>query len=284
MSANWFQRLTKGIRTSQEEKKEVPEGLWYQCPKCKTPVLQDDHKVNLYVCAQCGHHERADAQFYFDLFFDTNRYKYLFENLHAADSLHFSDVKKYADRLAEAREKTRLDEALEVAVGKMGGEKVVIAAMNFSFIGGSMGSVVGEKISRAIDYCIEHKHPLIIISKSGGARMMESGLSLMQMVKTAAKLTQLSKARLPYVSLLTDPTTGGVTASFSMLGDINIAEPKALIGFAGPRVIMEAMKKNELPEGFQSSEFLLEHGFVDLIVERKDLKETIVKQLAMMKL
>jgi acetyl-CoA carboxylase carboxyl transferase subunit beta len=232
---------------------------------------------------QCGHHDRIDAKVYFDLFFDTNRYKYLFDNLFAKDSLHFEDAKKYSDRIAEATRKTGLDEAMDVAVGKMGGEKVVVAAMNFNFIGGSMGAVVGEKIARSIDYCIENKHPLIIVSKSGGARMMESGLSLMQMVKTSAKLTQLSAAGLPYISLLTDPTTGGVTASYSMLGDINIAEPKALIGFAGPRVIMETIKKNELPEGFQTSEFLLEHGFVDLIIERKDLKEKIVSLLAKMK-
>jgi acetyl-CoA carboxylase carboxyl transferase subunit beta len=283
MSENWFQRITKGIRTSKEEKKEVPEGLWYQCPKCKTPTPQEEHKENLYVCVQCGHHDRIDAKVYFDLFFDTNRYKYLFDNLFAKDSLHFEDAKKYSDRIAEATRKTGLDEAMDVAVGKMGGEKVVVAAMNFNFIGGSMGAVVGEKIARSIDYCIENKHPLIIVSKSGGARMMESGLSLMQMVKTSAKLTQLSAAGLPYISLLTDPTTGGVTASYSMLGDINIAEPKALIGFAGPRVIMEAIKKNELPEGFQTSEFLLEHGFVDLIIERKDLKEKIVSLLAKMK-
>lgn len=281
--SNWFKRLTEGIRTPKEQKKEVPEGLWYQCPSCKARIAQIEHKGNLHVCTSCQHHERVEPNFYFELFFDANKYKPLFENLQAKDSLAFEDVKKYNERLIEAKEKSGVDEAMQVAVGIMGGEKVVVSGMNFSFIGGSMGSVVGEKIARSIDYCIENKHPLIIISKSGGARMMESGLSLMQMVKTSAKLTQLADAKLPFISLLTDPTTGGVSASFSMLGDINIAEPKALIGFAGPRVIMETIKAKELPEGFQRSEFLLEHGFVDLIVERKDLKEKIVSLLASMK-
>lgn len=281
--SNWFKRLTEGIRTPKEEKKEVPEGLWYQCPSCKARIAQIEHKENLFVCKDCGHHERVDPEYYFELFFDTNRYKYLFENLHAKDSLGFEDMKNYNQRIEEAKQKSGVDEAMQVAVGKMGGEKVVVAGMNFNFIGGSMGSVVGEKIARSIDYCIEKRYPLIIISKSGGARMMESGLSLMQMVKTSAKLTQLADAGLPYISLLTDPTTGGVSASFSMLGDINIAEPKALIGFAGPRVIMETIKTKELPEGFQTSEFLLEHGFVDLIVERKYLKEKIVALLASMR-
>lgn len=281
--SNWFKRLTEGIRTPKEEKKEIPEGLWYQCPSCKARIAQIEHKENLFVCTGCGHHERVDPEFYFQLFFDTNRYKYLFENLQAKDFLLFEDAKKYSQRLEEARQKSNVDEAMQVAVGKMGGERVVVAGMNFNFIGGSMGSVVGEKIARSIDYCIEKKCPLIIISKSGGARMMESGISLMQMVKTSAKLTQLADAGLPYISLLTDPTTGGVSASFSMLGDINIAEPNALIGFAGPRVIMETIKAKELPEGFQTSEFLLEHGFVDLIVERKYLKEKLVALLASMR-
>lgn len=278
--SNWFKRITQGIRTSSKEKKEMPEGLWFQCPKCKTTIPQVEHKENLNVCSSCNFHERIAPKDYFELFFDDNsRPKLLFDNLFPIDSLEFEDLKSYEQRIKEAEEKSNANEAMEVATGKMGGIKVVISAMNFSYIGGSMGSVVGEKIARSVDYCVENKCPLIIISKSGGARMMESGLSLMQMIKTSAKLTQLADAKLPYISLLTDPTTGGVTASFSMLGDLNIAEPGALIGFAGPRVIMETMKIKELPEGFQRSEYLLEHGFLDFIAHRKDLKEKIVDSI-----
>lgn len=281
---NWFKRITSGIRTSADEKKEMPEGIWFKCPKCKATIPQVEHKENLQVCGECGYHERIGPKAYFDLFFDENsRPKTLFSNLFPVDSLEFQDLKTYKDRIAQAEEKSDSNEAMEVAAGKMGGEKVVIAAMDFTYIGGSMGAVVGEKIARSVDYCLENKCPLIIISKSGGARMMESGLSLMQMIKTSAKLTQLADAQLPYISLMTDPTTGGVTASFSMLGDLNIAEPGALIGFAGPRVIMETIKAKELPEGFQTSEFLEEHGFLDFIAERKDLKAKIVKSLALLK-
>lgn len=282
--SNWFKRITQGIRTPAKDKKEMPEGLWFQCPKCKATIPQIEHKENLQVCKQCGYHERINPKDYFELFFDENsRPKLLFDNLFPVDSLEFVDMKPYPKRIEEAESKAGVNEAMEVAAGKMGGSKVVIAAMNFAYIGGSMGAVVGEKIARSVDYCIENKCPLIIISKSGGARMMESGISLMQMIKTSAKLTQLAEAKLPYISLMTDPTTGGVTASFSMLGDLNIAEPGALIGFAGPRVIMETIKAKELPEGFQSSEYLLEHGFLDFIAERKDLKEKIVKALALLK-
>lgn len=281
--SNWFQRITQGIRTPNQDKKEVPEGLWFQCPKCKHRIPRNEHHDNLYVCSSCNFHDRIAPKEYFDIFFDTNRYTKLFENLLPKDALEFKDMKGYPKRIEQANEKSGVNEAMQVAAGKMGGEKVCIAGMNFAYIGGSMGSVVGEKIARSIDYCIENKCPLIIISKSGGARMMEAGLSLMQMVKTSAKLTQLSEAKLPYISLLTDPTTGGVTASFSMLGDVHIAEPQALIGFAGPRVIMETIKKKSLPDGFQSSEFLQEKGFLDLIVERKDLKEKIVEVLALLK-
>ena len=282
--SNWFKRISTGIRTSAKEKKEMPEGLWFLCPKCKNSVAQIEHKENLQVCSSCNHHERIGPKEYFDLFFDeASRPKPLFENLYPVDSLEFVDMKSYAQRIEEAEAKSGATEAMEVAVGKMGGQKVVVAAMNFAYIGGSMGAVVGEKIARSIDHCIENKCPLIIISKSGGARMMESGISLMQMIKTSAKLTQLADAQLPYISLMTDPTTGGVTASYSMLGDLNIAEPQALIGFAGPRVIMETMQLKELPEGFQSSEYLKEHGFLDFIVERKDLKKKIVDSLRMMK-
>ncbi|MDA9952475.1 acetyl-CoA carboxylase, carboxyltransferase subunit beta [Chitinophagales bacterium] len=282
--SNWFKRITTGIRTSAKEKKDMPEGLWFKCPSCKSTIAQIEHKENLRVCSSCNFHQRIGPKDYFQLFFDENtRPKLLFENLYPVDSLEFVDMKPYVQRIQEAEERSHAFEAMEVATGKMGGNKVVISAMNFAYIGGSMGAVVGEKIARSVDYCIENKCPLVIISKSGGARMMESGYSLMQMIKTSAKLTQLAKAKLPYISLLTDPTTGGVTASFSMLGDLNIAEPKALIGFAGPRVIMETMNLKELPEGFQRSEYLMEHGFLDFIADRKDLKEKIVNALALMK-
>jgi len=282
--SNWFKRITTGIRTSAQEKKDMPEGLWFKCPSCKSTIAQIEHKENLWVCSSCNFHQRIGPKDYFNLFFDENtRPKLLFENLYPVDSLEFVDMKPYVQRIQEAEDRSHAFEAMEVATGKMGSNKVVISAMNFAYIGGSMGAVVGEKIARSVDYCIENKCPLIIISKSGGARMMESGYSLMQMIKTSAKLTELAKAKLPYISLLTDPTTGGVTASFSMLGDLNIAEPKALIGFAGPRVIMETMNLKELPEGFQRSEYLMEHGFLDFIADRKDLKEKIVNALALFK-
>jgi|SRR5690554_5738484 len=271
----WFKRLKEGIQTTTRDKKEVPDGIWTKCSECKETTLQRDLRENLYVCPHCDHHTRIGSREYFQMLFDEGKYELLFEELEAKDILGFVDLKKYSDRLAEAREKTGLKDAISVAVGEIDeNQPIVIAAMDFSFIGGSMGSVVGEKISLAIDHCIQHRLPLMIISKSGGARMMESAFSLMQMAKTSVKLGLLSDARLPYISLLTDPTTGGVTASFSMLGDFNIAEPKALIGFAGPRVIKETIKQ-DLPEGFQSSEFLLEEGFLDFIVHRKDLKDQI---------
>lgn len=281
---NWFKRITQGIRTPAEDKKEMPEGIWYKCPGCKAAIPRIEHRENLQVCINCEYHERVGPKEYFEWFFDENsRPKNLFENLYPVDSLEFEDLKKYKDRIVDAENKSGAKEAMDVATGKMGGNKVVIAAMNFAYIGGSMGAVVGEKIARSVDYCIENKCPLIIISKSGGARMMESGISLMQMIKTSAKLTQLADAKLPYISLMTDPTTGGVTASFSMLGDLNIAEPGALIGFAGPRVIMETIKAKKLPDGFQTSEFLEEHGFLDFIAHRKDLKAKIVNALALLK-
>ncbi len=282
---NWFKRITQGIRTSAEEKKEIPEGIWFKCPSCKATIPKVEHIENLQVCSECGYHERIRPKDYFDLFFDENtRPKILFDNLFPIDSLEFEDLKTYKVRIEQAEAKSGANEAMEVATGKMGGSKVVVAAMDFSYIGGSMGAVVGEKIARSVDFCIENKCPLIIISKSGGARMMESGVSLMQMIKTSAKLTQLADAKLPYISLMTDPTTGGVTASFSMLGDLNIAEPGALIGFAGPRVIMETIKAKSLPEGFQTSEFLEEHGFLDFISPRKELKTKIVNALALLKI
>lgn len=270
---SWFKRLKEGIQTATRNKKEAPEGLWYKCKRCRHTSTVKELKENFYKCPQCNYHVRISSQEYFELLFDGN-YEELFGELRARDMLEFTDIKPYPDRLAEAALSTGLTDAIAVAKGKINKRPLVIAAMDFKFIGGSMGSVVGQKIAMAIDVCIETHTPLLIISKSGGARMMESAFSLMQMAKTSAKLTQLAKARIPYFSLLTDPTTGGVTASFAMLGDINFSEPAALIGFAGPRVIKETIKK-DLPEGFQTSEFLLEHGFLDFITDRKDLRETL---------
>ena len=274
MSSTWFRRNKKGILTSTTEKKETPDGLWHKCPECKTTSTVKELHDNLHVCPKCNYHNRINSTEYFEILFDNNNYEVLFENIRPKDHLGFVDMKPYGARIIEAQEATGLSDAMTVGTGKMNGTGFVVACMNFAFIGGSMGSVVGEKISRSIDYCIANKLPLLVISKSGGARMMESAFSLMQMAKTAAKLTQLASARLPYISLMTDPTTGGVTASYAMLGDINIAEPNALICFAGPRVIKETIKK-DLPAGFQRSEFLLEHGFLDFIAERKMLKNKL---------
>jgi len=269
----WFKRLKDGIQTATRNKKEAPEGLWYKCKECKETSTVKELKENFFKCPQCNYHVQIGSYDYFDLLFDGN-YEELFSGLVSKDQLHFTDLKPYTERLKETRKKTGLTDAMAVAKGKVNRRSLVVAAMDFRFIGGSMGSVMGEKIAMSIDHCIETRSPLMVISKSGGARMMESAYSLMQMAKTSAKLTQLAKAKIPFFSFLTDPTTGGVTASFAMLGDINFAEPKALIGFAGPRVIKETIKK-ELPEGFQTSEFLLEHGFLDFIVDRKNLKESV---------
>ncbi|WP_139958870.1 acetyl-CoA carboxylase, carboxyltransferase subunit beta [Flavicella sediminum] len=270
--SSWFKRIDKGIHTPTEAKKDVPKGLWYKTPSGKI-VDTEDLKQNLYVSREDGYHVRIGSAEYFEILFD-GKFKELDKNLEAADPLKFQDTKKYPDRLKDAQKKTKLKDAVRTAVGKSLGQDIVIAAMDFAFIGGSMGSVVGEKIARAIDYSIKHKIPFLMISKSGGARMQEAPLSLMQMVKTSAKLAMLAEAKVPYISLCTDPTTGGITASFAMLGDINIAEPNALIAFAGPRVVKDTTGK-DLPEGFQRSEFLLEHGFLDAIYERKDLKTQI---------
>lgn len=278
----WFTRVKEGITTSTEEKKETPEGLWYKCPECKEVMTSEDHENNLWVCAKCGHHEKIGSEEYFALLFDEHRYVEIAMDLIAGDPLNFEDTKKYKDRLVRTREQTGLNDAIRAAEGKLDGQYVVIACMDFRFIGGSMGSVVGEKIARAADQAMKRKCPLVIISKSGGARMMEAGFSLMQMAKTSAKLAQLAKKKLPYISILTDPTTGGVTASFAMLGDLNIAEPKALVAFAGPRVVRETIGR-DLPEGFQTSEFVLEHGFLDKIVERKDLRSTLAGVFKMLK-
>lgn len=269
----WFKRTDKGIQTSTENKKDTPKGLWYKTPSGKI-IDTEELKRNLYVSPEDGYHVRIGSKEYFEMLFDDNKFKELNEKLTSKDPLKFEDTKKYPDRLKAAQEKTKLNDAVRTAVGKSLGKELVIAAMDFAFIGGSMGSVVGEKIARAIDYAIQNKLPFLMISKSGGARMMEASLSLMQLVKTSAKLAQLADSKLPYISLCTDPTTGGTTASYAMLGDINIAEPNALIAFAGPRVVKDTTGK-DLPEGFQKSEFVLEHGFLDAIYERKDLKKQI---------
>ncbi len=278
----WFKRNKEGILTSTEEKLEAPDGVWSKCPSCKKPLYAPDLSANQYVCNHCEYHLRIGSKEYFEVLFDENKFTELFANIVSGDPLSFEDTKKYTDRVKETMNKTGLNDALRSAHGKVDGEGLVICCMDFNFIGGSMGSVVGEKIARSIDYAIEKKLPFMIISKSGGARMMEAAFSLMQMAKTSAKLARLSQAKLPYISLLTDPTTGGVTASYAMLGDINIAEPGAMIGFAGPRVIKETIKK-DLPKGFQSAEFVLEHGFLDFIVDRRVMKKQLALFLRMMK-
>ncbi len=269
----WFKRKTKGITTSTEEKKDTPKGLWYKSPTGKI-IDTEELEKNFYVSPEDGYHVRIGSNEYFKILFDDNKFKELNPNITSKDPLKFIDTKKYTDRLKAAQEKTKLKDAVRTAVGKSKGNDIVIACMDFSFIGGSMGSVVGEKITRAADYALKKKIPFMMISKSGGARMMEAALSLMQLVKTSAKLAQLAEAKVPYISLCTDPTTGGTTASFAMLGDINISEPGALVAFAGPRVVRDTTGK-ELPEGFQTSEFLLEHGFLDFITQRKDLKNKL---------
>jgi acetyl-CoA carboxylase carboxyl transferase subunit beta len=278
----WFKRQEKGIITPTEQKKETPDGLWYKCPECKTVATMAEHRRLSYVCSNCGHHDRIDAGTYFELLFDDGQFEELNADLTSADPLQFTDTKGYPQRVAATEKSTGLKDAVRTAHGLSAGQPLVIAAMDFRFIGGSMGSVVGEKIARAIDYARQNRVPFLMISRSGGARMMEAGYSLMQMAKTSAKLALLSEAGVPYVSLLTDPTTGGVTASFAMLGDFNIAEPGALIGFAGPRVIKETIGK-DLPKGFQSAEFVQEHGFLDFIVDRRELKQRLAYLLGMLK-
>lgn len=269
----WFKRKDKGIQTPTEAKKDTPKGLWYKSPTGKV-VDTDELEKNYYVSPEDGYHVRIGSKEYFEILFDDNTFKELDANLISKDPLKFVDTKKYTDRLKAAAEKTNLKDAIKTAVGKSKGKEIVIACMDFRFIGGSMGSVVGEKIARAATFALKKKIPFIIISKSGGARMMEAALSLMQLAKTSSKLAQLAEAKIPYISLCTDPTTGGTTASFAMLGDINISEPGALIGFAGPRVVRDTTGK-ELPEGFQTAEFVLEHGFLDFITHRKNLKNKI---------
>lgn len=279
---SWFKRSKEGITTSTSEKKETPEGLWSKCSNCKTLFTMDDLEKNAFVCDRCSHHERIGSDEYFHILFDGGKYTELDADLVSGDPLNFEDTKKYVDRVKATQKATGLKDAIRTAKGQLDGMDFVVAAMDFSFIGGSLGAVMGEKIARAIDEAIKIKAPFMIISKSGGARMMEAGYSLMQMAKVSGKLGQLSEHKLPYISFLTDPTTGGVTASFAMLGDINIAEPNALIAFAGPRVVKETIGR-DLPEGFQTSEFVLEHGFLDYIVERTHLKETLSMSLKLFK-
>ncbi len=271
--SSWFQRKDKGIQTLTEDKKDVPKGLWYKTPSGKV-IDSKELKLNYYVSPEDGYHVRIGSAEYFEILFDDNTFKEFNENITSKDPLKFTDTKKYTDRLKDAYSKTNLKDAIRTAIGKSFGKDLVIAAMDFNFIGGSMGSVVGEKISRAIDYSIKHKVPFLMISKSGGARMQEAAISLMQLVKTSVKLAQLAEVNIPYISLCTDPTTGGTTASYAMLGDINIAEPDALVAFAGPRVVKDTTGK-DLPPGFQRSEFVLEHGFLDKIIERKNLKKQV---------
>ncbi|MBM3431971.1 MAG: acetyl-CoA carboxylase carboxyltransferase subunit beta [Bacteroidetes bacterium] len=272
--SSWFRRIKKGIVTSTAEKKETPEGLWSKCPECSHIMTASDLEEQVSVCPKCSHHHRISSQEYFEILFDQGAFTELADNIRSKDYLGFTDLKPYGKRLEEIWSKTDLVDSMRVATGTIEGHGIVIACMDFAFIGGSLGSVMGEKFSRAVDYCLEHRLPYLVISKSGGARMMESAFSLMQLAKTSGKLSQLSNAKLPYISLLTDPTFGGISASFGMLGDLNIAEPGALIGFAGPRVIKETIKK-DLPPGFQRSEFILEHGFLDFIVARKELRSKL---------
>ena len=280
--ANWFKRIKKGILTSTKDKKDAPDGLWDKCPECKYTCTISELEESLFVCPKCAYHHRIGSDEYFDILFDDGKYEELFANVKSKDMLGFVDLKPYGQRLLDTYAKTDIHDSITVAHGKTEGHDFVVACMDFEFIGGSLGSVMGEKISRACDYCIAHRIPFMIINKSGGARMMESAFSLMQLAKTSGKLHQLAEAKVPYISLCTDPTFGGTTASFAMLGDIICGEPGALIGFAGPRVIKETIKR-DLPEGFQRSEFLLEHGFLDFIVARKDLKKKLAEVIVMFK-
>ena len=278
----WFKRIKKGITTSTAEKKETPEGLWVKCPECNYICTISELREHLFTCPKCNHHHRIGSAEYFEFLFEDGKCDIMFEEIRSKDMLHFTDLKPYEKRLEETWKKTDLTDSIRIGVGKLKEHDLVIGCMDFEFIGGSLGSVMGERIARAVDYCLAHRVPLLIICKSGGARMMESAFSLMQLAKVSGKLSQMTDAKIPYISLLTDPSFGGISASFGMLGDLNIAEPEALIGFAGPRIIKETIKK-DLPEGFQRSEFLLEHGFLDFIVDRKQLKDKLAILLGMFK-
>ena len=275
MAFDWFKRKAKNITTSTEDKKDVPKGLWHQTPTGKI-IEHEELKVNNYVSPEDGFHVRIGSKEFFSILFDDNNFTELHAEVESVDMLNFKDTKSYSDRLKEVKAKTKLTDSIRNGVGKVNGTEMVISCMDFAFIGGSLGSVMGEKIRRAVDYCIEHRLPYMIICQSGGARMQEATYSLMQLAKVQAKLAQLSEAGLLYIAYLCDPTFGGITASFAMTADIIMAEPGALIGFAGPRVIRETIGK-DLPEGFQTSEFLQEKGFVDFIVKRTEIKEKVSK-------
>ncbi|KUO59039.1 acetyl-CoA carboxyl transferase [bacterium BRH_c32] len=266
----WFKRSKQNI-SPESKKSDIPDGQWSKCGDCGEIVHNKQLEQNSSICPKCGFHFRIGSQQYFELLFDGGEFKELDKKMRSADPLEFTDTKNYGERIIATIKKTGLNDAIRTGVGKIEGKKAVISCMDFGFIGGSMGSVVGEKIARAIEKACDEKIPMILISQSGGARMMEGAYSLMQMAKTSTRLSRLSEMKLPFISVLTDPTTGGVTASYAMLGDVIIAEPKALIGFAGPRVIKQTIGR-DLPEGFQRSEFLLENGFLDFIVNRKELK------------
>ncbi|MEI7812996.1 MAG: acetyl-CoA carboxylase, carboxyltransferase subunit beta [Ignavibacteria bacterium] len=273
----WFKRSKENI-AFDSVKSEIPDGLWEKCPGCDEVIYKKQLETYLWTCTKCDHHFRIGSQQYFSIILDKNTFKEYDKKMRSADPLEFTDSKRYSDRISAAIKKTSLNDAVKCGTGRINSHEVSIACMDFSFIGGSMGSVVGEKISRAVDRALKSKIPMIIISASGGARMMEGAFSLMQMAKTSARLARLDDAKIPYISILTDPTTGGTTASYAMLGDVNIAEPKALIGFAGPRVIKQTIGR-DLPEGFQTSEFLLESGFVDFIVHRKEMRNKLISLL-----
>lgn len=279
---SWFQRKAKGINTPTELKREAPDGLWHQCSECKQVMHSREHRNNAYTCLHCNYHDKIGSEAYFQILFDEGKYTELDADMRSADPLEFVDTKAYPERIVSTEKKSGLKDAVRTAHGKMNGKDITVSCMDFGFIGGSMGSVVGEKIARGMDYSLKTKTPFLMISKSGGARMMEAGYSLMQMAKTSAKIAQLDEAKIPYISLMTDPTTGGVTASFAMLGDFNISEPGALIGFAGPRIIKETIGK-DLPKGFQTAEFVQDHGFLDFIVDRKDLKDKLASLLKLIK-
>ncbi len=277
----WFKKSRKPMESSPAKASKIPEGLWVKCPGCSQAIYNKELSASLHVCPKCAYHFRIGAADRMRMLVDGGRFVAHDEGLASVDPLRFVDTKPYAERLRATRQATGVRDAVLSATGDIGGQPCVIAAMEYAFIGGSMGVVVGEKITRAIERAIDRRLPVVIVSCSGGARMMEGALSLMQMAKISAALARLDRARLPYVSVLTDPTTGGVTASFAMLGDLNIAEPKALIGFAGPRVIEQTIRQ-KLPEGFQRSEFLLDHGMIDMVVDRRELKEAIARALRFM--
>lgn len=274
----WFKRAKQNISADTQQVIDLPDGLWEKCPVCSEILHKKQLELSMWTCPKCNYHFRIGSEQYVQVLLDADSFKEIDRKMRSADPLGFEDTKKYTDRIKETIKKTELNDAIRTGVGKINGKDVAFGCMDFKFIGGSMGSVVGEKIARLADRAYKLKIPLIIISASGGARMMEGAYSLMQMAKTSARLARLAEAKIPYISILTDPTTGGITASFAMLGDVNIAEPQALIGFAGPRVIKQTIGK-DLPEGFQKSEFILEHGFVDMIISRKEMKNKIAELL-----